>query len=330
MKLKFLYIAVFLFAMTACSQSELPAVSLLENNFYDQTHLYRLNLRGTVKEVREYLMDTSADSESVLSATYKFDSEGNIITYDPTGEGDKVQPYWLPVNAEVYQYEYDAHSRLSEVHIFSNGQATRVYKLQYGNHSNYMPLPFEFKPFEDWLIKGITTITCEESKFYYEFDGEKLVLEKDNNGWTEYDTVYFKHNYPVLRTSVIRDGDYEIQRTETQWLFQLPNGVPVRKTVTVSEDGHKYSFQTIYAINGLPLEKIVQDNSISQKNYTYNTMGWLWKMTVLSDNSETGSMDCIYDMDQNNNWIWCQQKVEGFIGWEYSEGTLIKTRTITY
>lgn len=325
-----LYISAISFLTAGCDKQEEPIAISVPDNFYEQSHSSYMGVKGRVREIKEYISEPGDESFAMLSAFYAFNNSGNLTAFDPTGMQDDLQTYWLPVNATSYSYEYDGNNRLSVVREISQNETIRTYRFVYGDHSCYLPLPFDLKPMGEWLVKGVSEIVCDEMPFTYRFDGAELIAETTSDGLTEHCKVSIKDGYPESRSASVYADEEIIRKSETWWDFDKVTGKPLQRKETITEDNRMYTIITNYDPQGMPAQKSVYDETLTRTEYTYNSAGWLWTQTVDTDEKETGSMRRMYDVDGMNNWIRCEQLVTGFIGWEYQSGTAILLRKILY
>lgn len=295
--------------------------------FYEQSHRMHLGLKDAVKEVREYKIELASNpiqNDSVLIAVYTFNEKGNLIAYAPSGEQKEAQTYWIPMDLESYEYDYDAQNRLVQVRKITNYTEPVVYTLTYGNHSTYLPLPFELKPIGQWLVKGLVSI--ESSELHYSFDGEKLIFEKEERGMIESEEVTFENNYPVFTSNIIRYEGEELRKIETKWQFSQQDGSPAYKEQYITEEEQTAKTIIRYTPEGLLREVVNCVEPASGLTYTHNSHRWL--LNIKSDLG--GEQTRLYEIDSHQNWIRCEQQTTGFVDWQYPEGKETIIREICY
>ncbi|MEG2946074.1 MAG: hypothetical protein RR837_04905 [Bacteroidales bacterium] len=314
----------------ACNDDRYSEESLTTNYFYDRSHACHMKVSGNVKTIQEYKEDPDDPTFSFLSAVITFNQYGNLVSYDPTGDlATDTQLYWLPFETKVYKYDYDTQNRLSKVNVILNHTDTVWYKLNYGSHDCYLPLPFDLEPIGEWLVKGLVSIESNHPDFYYHFDGQKLISRKNNEGMAEAEQIIFQHNYPYRSELTVSDSNQELRKTETSWQYTLPAGIPSEKKEIVTTEGTTYVAVTNYDGNGLKIS--YSDGALSsQLTCQYNQWGWLIGKLVMTNQIETGRQKSLFDVDAQNNWIRHKRTTTGFIGWDQPSGTEIITRTIIY
>lgn len=314
----------------SCNDDHYREESCTTDYFYDRSHACHMKISGNVKTIHEYKEDPDDPMFSLLSAVIAFNQYGNLISYDPTGAlaGDS-QLYWLPIETKVYEYAYDTQNRLSEVNIVSNNTDTVWYKLNYGSHDCYLPLPFDLEPIGEWLVKGLVSIESNHPDFYYHFDGQMLISCRNDETTIETEQLFFQHNYPCKSELTVSNSHQELRKTETSRQYILPAGVPSEKKEVVTADGTTHVFLTNYDGDGLKIK--YSDGALSsQLTYQYNKWGWLIGMSAMTNQIESGRQKSLFDVDAHNNWIWHKHTTTGFIGWDQPSGTEITTRTIIY
>ncbi|MEG1586273.1 MAG: hypothetical protein RR346_05305 [Bacteroidales bacterium] len=318
--------------LSACSNeniSDIICPVVTPENIQKQTHRERLFLSSSVKEIREYKIDAENPSEKMLSCIMTFDRSGNLTGYDPSGIGADPSLRWLPVFREVYTYRYDGKGRLSEV-TAQAGMDIKNYRLEYGDHDTFVPLPFELKPVGNILLEGLVSVSCDEGNFSYVFDGREAIKVTSEFDVVEEDFYYFESKYPSRKISKKRYDGEEVRLAETIYSYNPKSGVATAADETVTEDGRVMKIRSVFMPAGLPASVYTDNGESQQKRYTYNPYNWLLKMEAEVDGISNGTLKCLYDTDAQNNWIRREQTVKGFVDWEYPEGVEITIREIAY
>lgn len=280
MKTRNFLLAALLLAAAGCSDSDggqAPARSV-----WDLSHRDYLLLRNNVSHVEESV--TEEDEEPFTLCEMQFDAAGRLTLYNTTGmEPDAgtfaVRSAWI--SPEAVRYEYDPAGRMIRAEVYALGEAEpTVYRIGYGTHGLYVPVPFRFADKPLWLLRGVSTITGSDG-YSLRCDGETASAETAET-WEgkRLMTITFKDDYPGRSVTTVTQGgetlftttvDYRWDRagrllrsseevaytdgsgTQTE-VIEYDHALllsPLRKTASV-DDETAYVFVWTYFGNGLP------------------------------------------------------------------------------
>jgi len=227
------------------STQVVPEYTYDKNKIYwDDTHWRKMQLKGSVKTIT-----TKADYYPywVNVNTFAFNKNGYIESYAIGGyDGTKGN-----ANLKVYStYQYDSQNRLilklenSNVHD-GNGTIDKITcKYNYGNHSQYLPIDF------DWYASFSTSYDNVELVFNNRFN-----LSSWQRGLTSINMEkhYASNNIVTINYvfNVFKDSIYTIDSNDkkTVWYYNNSN-LPFKSNRSSDLSNTTYLFST----NGLPLE----------------------------------------------------------------------------
>lgn len=316
----------------ACSKEDLSenyTPGFTSENIQTHPHKERLFLSSSVKEIREYKTDGMELSDTVFAGIMTFDRVGNLTGYDPSGITFEPPLRWVPVLSETYAYRYDAKGRLSEITVTA-GTDVKNYRLTYGNHNTFVPLPFELKPVGEVLLEGLVSVSSDEAGFSYAFDGQQATGKVQEFGVTDEKIIYFESGYPARKISTRRYLEEVISSEEWIYTYDIKRGAPVASVETRTEGETVVKSRSTFVQGGLPEFIYTGAEEEMQKSFAYNSNNWLVKVEMNVNGVSNGKLTCWYDVDERNNWTRREQTVKGFVGWEYQEGKEITIREISY
>ncbi|MEG0993662.1 MAG: hypothetical protein RR303_04990 [Bacteroidales bacterium] len=332
MKKQIVLSLAFVCCMNSCQKEEAGVEDMSEKvAFYEQSHRTVMQIKGLVKEIREYNADPQFEEEKMLSAVIAFNEAGNIASYDPTGMEEEISTFWIPVNVERYEYDYDEYNRLRKIKVMPLGEEPAIYTLIYGEHSTYIPLPIEIKPIGEWLVKGLVSVESERADFSYQFDGTKVSFVQQDFGKKEQGTIQFENGYPVMRKSQTIESGVAVASKETKYSFDSLTGILLRKECDLTEDNKNTVSVYEYDSKGLCIRQTDTSlNEMAHYEYQYNSYSWLIATSVKRDGTESNQSRLYDQPDDHGNWTRCEINTKGFIDWGSIEGKVIVTRTLHY
>ncbi|MGL4292806.1 MAG: hypothetical protein ACRCSQ_04445 [Bacteroidales bacterium] len=329
MRVKILTGLLLMLCFTGCQKDDDIKQPENKTSFYDQSHRSYLQLSNQVKSYREFKKTDEDDIERQFVSSVSFNQQGNILTYDPTEDSD-VSAFWLPVFQERYVYTYDAGGSLSEVRVFETPEQFVSYKLIYGNHSDYVLLPFEIKPVGEWLVKGLVAIESNNPDFSFTYEANQAFFVTRELGSLKRINYTYASGYPVKATIEYSEGTEIYRKENITYRFDETTGVIISKHQMLDEADFLESSNFEYNLAGLCVKRTdLLDDTTTAYLYKYTPQNYLYEIQV-NGSSKNGTHVRSYQLDNSGNWTTCFMETTGFVSWEFPEGKEMLIREYTY
>lgn len=355
--------SVLILLLLFCGSSSTVIASDVNDIILDTISPNRLNLKGKVKQFKEFihfavdnngvlkLGEMAKDSDFVVKSSYK---SNKCYDFDLNGNNVQTNEYWSPTEVKSIQKVTLQNKRLIQTNTeyhFSDGirHAKHVYNYNdkglittdliynvYGALASKRLYKYDDHNNIIWVreVDGdgeiYSTITTE-----YEYEGNKMVYSKEND---EYITI----NKWKYDTNGILIADY-YQWDDLVWdsSYEYDNEGKVIKKICKNGKGEiKYITTFKYSDKGDLIEKDemfsngkrqIIANDIDKKTHTFTVLqdDVLQKKEVYVDNNimeyydGTNTYEYKYTFDSKGNWIKAIEE-------KNSIPTYIKVRTIQY
>ena len=338
---KYIYILLIGLLSTACDDDDSSVTNV--PSVWEQSHLQLFALKGPVCKVVETaraILDEE-DTEEDIRSESRFDTSGRLTYYNPTGVYPEATVRWIGVSSMSYTYEYDREGRMVKVVTNEIGEAPRTYMLTYGNHKTYVPLIFNFGPFDFFLVQGLEGIESTDGKVNYRFNGTSASYT-NKTAFEETEVVYeysLGSQYPNRQTATSKRNNQLLETVTIDYTFSADGSlVSTDKKVVEGDKGEQEQVEqtTIsYVRNKLLLVssiKTITLNETYEWGYIYNS-DFLPLGVVMKYNGETLDEEESYSYsspDTFGNWTESRESLSSIVDWTHSSGSLKVYRTLSY
>lgn len=220
------------------------------------------------------------------------------------------------------------------------GEEPVVYTLQYGDHSNYIPLIFPLGKMDFFLVKGLRSITNEDGSVSYLYNGEEAVYEEETwNGNIKTEYLYETGtSYPTKKVVTTSRGGTVLGEEITRYVYDA-NGRLLSQDVRSIENGAETVRTIIRYAEGqflLPVtKKMDMGTTIFDWSYIYDSKDCLQQVLYIQNG---GSEDEITDkeeytylsFDDYGNWTNSRQLQSSLVDWFHSDGLIGVRRNFIY
>ncbi|WP_294554390.1 hypothetical protein [uncultured Bacteroides sp.] len=339
---KFLYLLIILcLVIASCNDEHNDEKPDAKIPFWENSHLAFFGLKGSVSRVVEstYSFDKGSEiEEENVIFDMRFNSAGQITYYNPTGGEPLSRDVWQTV--ACYSYEYDGNGRLIKATVTPLGDDPLVYTLNYGEHTNYVPLIFPLGKMEFFLVKGLQSITSEDGSISYIYDDGKAAYEEETwSGNIETEYLYESgSSYPAKKVVTISRGVTVMSEESTMYTYDTEGRLLTQDDRTIEDGIESVRTITRYAEGQLLLpvvKKMDMGATIFDWIYTYDSKNCLQRVQYIENE---GSEDEITDKeeytylsyDTYGNWTDSRQLQSSVVDWSHTDGTVGVRRNFTY
>lgn len=344
---KLLFILPLLSVITSCgdTEPEAPVICPPEPpvaSFWEaQPHRAMMGWKGNVSAVKEssYLASfevRSEEEEAISSVEWKFDADGHLIYYNPTGIEPMAYTRDVWQTMACYFYEYDEDGKMVKAVVDDFSGEPVIYTLTYGKHEAYIPLIFPLGAYEFFLVKGLENISSEDGNITYTFDGEKASYTTES--WSGTSTTTFEYSaespYPVRKTVTLGREEAIINTEVTSYVYN-DNG-SLLSTDKMVKEGESEVERTVihYAVSTLlPVSRLTDAGGQLDWTYKYNEDNWWTEVTYkenLDEEIEAKETSIYTQKDAAGNWIEAIQQQNSMVDWSHSDSSVRVVRTINY
>lgn len=345
---KLLFILPLFSVVTSCDDAEPGAPEVIPPEppvtffWEEQSHLAMMGWKGSVSGVKEktYLLSSAELNEyeeEVSSLEWRFDTNGNLTYYNPTGiepETNNTRGVWQTM--ACYSYEYDNAGRLVKAIVDDFSGEPVIYTLVYDEHDVYVPLIFPLGSYDFFLVKGLKTILSEDGTVAYSFDGHKASYTAES--WSGVSTTVFEYDansvYPMRKkVSVLRD-DITVSTEVTSYIYNKDGSLSsIDRVVKEGESEVEHTVIRYLDSTLLPASRLTDAGGQMDWFYKYNNDNW-WLEVVykedLGEGVEAKEMSDYTKIDTAGNWVEALQQQNNMVDWSHFDGPVKVTRSITY
>ncbi|MEG2150180.1 MAG: hypothetical protein RRY36_03045 [Bacteroidaceae bacterium] len=312
-----------------------------EKVIWEQAHTCLLHFEGNPLLVTS--SQRSGDGAYMLDKTYKFDEEGRLLDYDPTGNEQQgastfMGQWGTPENSTKYTYAYDTKGRLITVVAQSLGSEAATYSLTYDTHQVYIPCPLPLADLPLYLIKGLSKVertddASQKNPFVYIYDGEKASSQTTTWMGTTTTEYTFKGMYPYKCVKKTSRAEMVLQQEETLYAFGELGALLAETTITTTDvPEEKTTTSLTYAKPWLLVRQatITAGMSTERYEYTYSEKGLLTSANKTSGEESASIAVSPYIFDDKGNATKADYTVNGLFYDYLPEGTITLNQTFSY
>lgn len=344
---KLLFILPLLSVITSCGDTEpetpeiippeLPVTSFWER----QSHLAMMGWKGNVNTVKEssYLVSLEVwnkDEEAISSIEWKFDANGHLTYYNPTGiePVTYIRDVWQTV--ACYSYEYDESGKMVKAIVNDFSGEPVIYTLAYGKHESYVPLIFPLGAYEFFLVKGLESISSEDGSISYSFDGNTASYISES--WSGTSTTTFEYTaeslYPVQKT-VTQERGGVITNTEVISYVYNDDGslASTDKIVKEGENEVERTVTRFISSSLLLASRLTDAGGQLDWTYKYNENNWWTEVSYkedLGEEIEAKETSAYTQKDAIGNWTEAMQQQNSQVDWSHFDSSVRVNRIISY
>lgn len=344
---KLLFILPFLSVITSCGDTEPEAPEVIPPelpvvSFWDgQSHLAMMGWKGNVNAVKEssYLESLelrNEDEEVISSVEWKFDADGHLTYYNPTGIEPVTYTRDVWQTMACYSYEYDEAGKMVKAIVNDFSGEPVIYTLTYGKREVYVPLIFPLGAYEFFLVKGLESISSEDGSHSYSFDGNKISYITES--WSGISTTTFEYHaeslYPV-RKIVTQGRGGVITNTEVTSYIYNDDG-SLASTDKIVKEGEIEVERTMIRFvpsSLLPASRLTDAGGQFDWTYRYNENNWWTEVSYkedLGEEMEATETSIYTQKDAAGNWIEAMQQQNSKVDWSHYDSSVRVTRIISY
>lgn len=311
-------------ALAGCSDHDGEGPKTPDKSVWELPHTAYMLLAGDVASAEEYFSDDSDpdDPYTLTLLQAEFDASGRLTFYNPiVGYDPREEAQAAPatrswgVASEACEYSYDAQGRMTGVVRYAGGE-TSTYRITYGGHGCYVPVPFPVMDKPLWLLRGVASVTGSDGYTLAFADGTMNADYPETREGKQRLTVRFSGDYPAqsVLTNSVGGAVASTETTDYTWGSE---GRLLRTVETVVSDGGdetrtivEYDPKLLYS----PVRKSVfTDETLSSELvYEYHADGLPGGVRY----TVGGGFDPTYtkeysDPDTHGNWRRCVTTTDG-------------------
>lgn len=311
-----------LFFAVSCSDdiNNDPGPGHKPTSVWDLSHRDYLLLKGNVAHIEEQFTDMTdpEDPYTINLLTAELDNAGHVTLYNPTGEDLSVASQrrtrgWGPA-ADAFIYTYDAQGRMTKVSRYTLGEPDAVtYLISYGDHKDYIPMPFAVMDRPIWLLQGVTEVTGSNGYTLHYADG--VANESYPAVWggqKQVITSLYQH-YPLQSITLTFVNQEQVSRATTNYTWGEAGNLLATNMLTVKPEEVSTREVVIYDSRFPygPQEKSIYEGEeqVVRLVYLYYTDGELFSVRYAKGQESEWFGDAFTkeytDLDANGNWLKC-------------------------
>ena len=297
--------------------------------------------KGNVNTVKEssYLVSLEVwnkDEEAISSIEWKFDANGHLTYYNPTGiePVTYIRDVWQTV--ACYSYEYDESGKMVKAIVNDFSGEPVIYTLAYGKHESYVPLIFPLGAYEFFLVKGLESISSEDGSISYSFDGNTASYISES--WSGTSTTTFEYTaeslYPVQKT-VTQERGGVITNTEVISYVYNDDGslASTDKIVKEGENEVERTVTRFISSSLLLASRLTDAGGQLDWTYKYNENNWWTEVSYkedLGEEIEAKETSTYTQKDAIGNWTEAMQQQNSQVDWSHFDSSVRVNRIISY
>lgn len=322
----------------SCSEEE--SGKPLHHTVWEMSQSQWMGLSGQVSSITEATYEALGEStdEPFQSTIMRFDTEGRITYYDPTGV-PATRMMGMEINR--YRYTYEGQ-RLSSVEVEALGGETITYTLTYCDcDGRYVPLPFPVGSSPLYMVEGLLNVWGTNG-LKGKWNGNEFVwsLTTDpGSRWEMTTTIACRYTAASIYPSEVEEQTLmggEVMAKDLQSYTYNAEGFPIsshrllsESDAVVEESETTYLTQPFMAIDHAEWKSGEVQYSLT---YSYDSHHRVTSIRRSSTGTtETATESYLYmEEDDKGNWTRSNQVWNTLVNLNHPDAEVRVQRTITY